>query len=85
MATFDQHAYYRTAVLPVFADYCGYSNPGEMHHWLKVIHVPLELWRDGEPPSSADLSVEQFSDFLERVLRHGGEEQLDFPPPRGSE
>lgn len=83
MATFDQHAYYRIAVLPIWADYCGYSNPGEMHYWLKVIHISPELWLDGEPPSCAVLDVEQFSDFLERVIRHGVEERLSFPPPRG--
>ena len=87
MATFEQHAYYRTTVLPKWADYCGYANPGEMHYWLKVIHIPTSLWvwKDGslEPPSCAHLSVEQFSDFLEAVLFHAGEERIYIPPPKG--
>lgn len=86
MATFDQHAYYRSQVLPVWAEYCGYANLGEMHYWLKVLHIPPDLWVwDGEelvPPSSAILTVEQFSAFLERVLFHAGEEQLYIPPPK---
>jgi hypothetical protein len=89
VATFDQHAYYRSTVLPQFNQYCGYACLSQLHYWLKVEHIPpsLWVWQDGKlvPPSSADLSVEQFSDFLEAVLMHAGEWQILIDPPRGSE
>jgi len=72
-------------VLPKFAEYCGYALQTDLHYELKREHIPPSLWVDGEPPSSAALTVEQFSDFLERVLFHAGEWQIDIPSLRGSE
>lgn len=95
-ATQDQHGYYRSTVLPLAADEWGWGDPAELHYRLKEKHlpaiVPVEEWprrRVGaeetvEPPSSADLTVEQFSAFLQAVIDQMTEAGIAVPPPRGS-
>jgi len=92
--TQDQHGYYRGVVLPLLADEWGWADQAELHFRLKERHIPPELWvprylgREApmrEPPSSADLTVEQFSAFLQAVIDHATEEGISVPPPRGKE
>ena len=89
MATYEQHGYYRRKVLPALAEAWGDAVLSELHLDLKREHIPPDLWiwQDGEfkPPSTADLTVEQFSAFLQRVLNHAAQWQTPVPPPRGSE
>lgn len=92
-ASHDQHAYYRAAVLPLLAEEWGWSDHGELHYRLKEKHIPAELWverRIGKalervPPSSADLTVEQFAAFLQGVIDHATEEGIRVPAPSGSD
>jgi hypothetical protein len=93
--TQDQHGYYRSTVLPLLADEWGWADPGELHFRLKEKHlppiVPVEFWpyrklgavEMREPPSIADLTVAQFSVFLQAVIDHATEEGIRVPPPRG--
>jgi hypothetical protein len=95
--TQDQHGYYRGVVLPLLADEWGWSDQAELHYRLKERHlppiVPIQEWpyrklgrfETREPPSSADLTVEQFSAFLQAVIDHATEERISVPPPRGKE
>jgi len=85
VATHEQHKWYRGVVLPILAEHWGWAVKSELHRALKVEHIPPSLWIDGEPPSSAALDVEQFSAFLQSVLYHAGEEQIEIPPPGGRE
>jgi len=90
--TLDQFGYYRSTVLPLLAETWGWADHAELHFRLKEKHIPPELWvprylgREApmkEPPSSADLTVEQFSAFLQAVIEHAQEEGIAVPPPRG--
>lgn len=91
--TQSQHGYYRSTVLPLLAEEWGYGNPAELHYRLKEKHlpaiVPVEQWPvrafGPEPPSSADLTVEQFSLFLDAVLNQAKDAGIAVPAPRGSE
>lgn len=92
-ATHDQHGYYRSTVLPLLAEEWGWGDPDELHYWLKVKLVPTDLWvekRIGkqlfvQPPSSGDLTVEQYSAFLQAVLDLAADSGIAVPPPRGRE
>ena len=93
-ARHTQHGYYRSTVLPLLAEEWGWADPGELHFRLKEKHIPPELWvprylgREAPmkgPPSSADLTVEQFAAFLQSVIDHAVEEGIRVPPPRGRE
>lgn len=91
-ATVDQHGYYRSTVLPLLADEWGWGDPDELHYWLKAKFIPTDLWVErrigGElsvqPPSSADLTVEQYGAFLQKVLDMAKDAGIAVPPPRGS-
>ena len=92
--THDKHGYYRSTVLPLLAEEWGWADQAELHFRLKEKHIPPELWvprylgREApmmEPPSSADLTVEQFAAFLQAVIDHATEEGIRVPPPRGKE
>lgn len=91
--THEQHGYYRSTILPLLAEEWGWSDPAELHYRLKEKHIPHELWitrRIGdaetlEPPSMADLTVEQASAFIQAVIDHATEERISIPPPRGKD
>ena len=94
-ASHSQHGYYRAEVLPFLADAWGWGDVAELHHELKVKHlpgiIPVEDWPRRklgsewvvEAPSSADFSVEQFSRYLQAVLDHAMDAGTPVPPPRG--
>lgn len=96
-ASHSQHGYYRSEVVPFLADAWGWGDPDELHHHLKVKHlpgiIPVEDWprrRLGdewvtEVPSSADFTVEQFSAYLQKVLDQALDCGTPVPPPRGRE
>jgi len=95
--TLDQHSYYRAVVLPLLADEWGWADQAELHYRLKEKHlppiVPIQGWpyrklgkvEMREPPSMADLTVEETAAFMQAVILHAGEEGIRVPPPRGSE
>lgn len=92
-ATQDQHGFYRSTVLPLLAEEWGWGDPDELHYWLKVKLIPTDLWTEKrvgkqllvQPPSSGDLTVEQYSAFLQAVLDLAADSGIAVPPPRGSE
>ena len=96
-ATQDQHGYYRGVVLPILAEEWGWGDPTQLHIELKARLlpgiVPMEEWpmcRIGhevriEPPSHADLDVEQFRLYLDAVLAMAADAGVIVPPPTGSE
>ena len=96
-ATHNQHGYYRAEVLPFLAEEWGWGDVAELHHALKVQHlpgiIPVEDWprrKFGadwsiEVPSSAEFSVEQFSRFLQAVLDQAIDAGSPVPPPRGAQ
>ena len=96
-ATREQHGYYRGIVLPFLAREWGWGDAAELHYGLKRKHmpaiIPIEEWtasRIGrevkmEPPSHADLDVEQFRLFLDAVLAEAMDSGITVPPPAGKE
>jgi hypothetical protein len=93
-ARHTQHGYYRSTVLPLLAEEWGWADQAELHFRLKEKHIPPELWVSRylgrevptkEPPSSADLTVEQFAAFVQAVIDHATEEGIRVPPPREKE
>jgi len=95
-ASHDQHGYYRSTVLTLLAEEWGWGDPTELHHELKVLHLPAIIPLDEWPlrkigagnvrvvPSSADFTVEQYSAFLQAVLDQAADAGIVVPPPRGS-
>jgi hypothetical protein len=89
--TQDQYGYYYSTILPLLAEEWGWSDPAELHYRLKEKHIPRALWvkrRIGgvetlEPPSMADLTVEQTAAYMQAVIDHATEEGIRIPPPRG--
>jgi len=93
--TLDQHGYYRSTVLPLLAEEWGWADQAELHYRLKEKHlppiVPVERWpyrklgkiEMREPPSMADLTVEETAAFMQAVIDHATEEGIRVPPPRG--
>jgi hypothetical protein len=96
-ATQDQHGYYRGPVLRALCEAWGWGDPAELHYALKLHHlpaiIPIEEWparRIGrelviEPPSHADLDVEQFRQYLDLVLAQAADDGVIVPPPTGQE
>lgn len=87
--TREQMGYYRGVVLPLLAEEWGWDDRDELHFRLKEKHIPRELWtkrRLGaeelcEPPSSADLTQEQFSEFLTAVITQATHDGIVVPEP----
>jgi hypothetical protein len=91
----DQFGYYRGVILPLLAEEWGWADQAELHYRLKEKHlppiVPVERWpyrklgnvEMREPPSMADLTVEETSAFLQAVIDHATEEGIRVPQPRG--
>jgi hypothetical protein len=96
-ASHDQHGYYRACILPLLAEEWGWGDPGELHRELKLLHlpkvIPVEEWprrRIGrneivDVPSCADMSIDQFRQFLQAVLDQAADAGVIVPPPRGVE
>ena len=91
--TRDQMGYYRGVVLPLLAESWGWDDTDELHFrlkekWLPPI-IPVNQWpyrklgtvEMREPPSSADLTMEQFSAFLTAVITHAAHEGITVPEP----
>lgn len=95
--TLDQHGYYRAVVLPLLSEEWGWADPRELHRELKLLHlpgiVPFEDWpvrrvgsaERSEVPSCADLTLEQMSAFIDKVINQAREASIDVPPPRKAE
>jgi hypothetical protein len=79
-----QLALYFAAVVPPYADYCGYD-PDEMHKELKRAYLVPQLVVSRltgeeikELPSLRDLNVEEMTAYLERCLREGRQLGITF-------
>jgi len=72
-----QNRYYQGVVVPLLAEHIGYEQP-EMHEVLKHEFLPYGT------RSTTDLTVAEFTDYLERICRWAAE-KMDcvIPPPRG--
>lgn len=92
--TVNQMAYYRSAVLMTCysADmFMHFDNKDEIHEhyfapmflsYVKVVNIPGQKpYEDKSKRSLADLSKEEMSNFLERVLAHCAELDIQVPPP----
>ena len=86
-ATTNQHAYYRSTVLPIIAEWCGYdardgSDLEKIHIGLKRKVFGVRIVNGLEVVvSHADVDVEEFSDFLDKVLRWAAEGGCYVPGP----
>lgn len=87
--TNDQLGYYHSVVLPEFAEHYGEDSLDAMHYTLKdmfLTKIEITNHITGEiilrVPSLADLSVEQMSEFLERVIRQAALNGWEITPPR---
>ncbi len=95
--TLDQHGYYRAVLLPMAGEEWGWGDLAELHYRLKEKHlpgiIPLEDWPRRyvggewrlEPPSMADLTKEQSSAFIQKVIDQMTDAGIAVPPPRGKE
>ena len=95
--TLDQHGYYRAVLLPLAAEEWGWADPAELHYRFKELHlpgiVPIERWPRRqvggewrlEPPSMADLTKEESSALMQKVVDQMQEAGINVPPPRGKE
>lgn len=93
--TLDQHGYYRAVVLPLLAEEWGWGNPAELHHELKLLHlpgiIPAEEWPrrklggqwQMEPPSMGDMSMDESRQLIDKVLAQAADDGIVVPPPRG--
>jgi hypothetical protein len=87
--TQDQMGYYRSVVLPEFAREYGEDSLDAMHYTLKSEFLPKQeqvnhitgeiLYR---VPSLADLTIEEFSGFLDAVIRQAAINGWPITPPR---
>lgn len=82
--TNPQLALYFSQVVPTWAEFAGYD-PDEMHKELKRAYLVPQLVVSRltgeeikEMPSLADLNVEEMSAYLERVLREGRQQGIQF-------
>lgn len=94
--TQDQMGYYRGVVLPLLAEEWGWADHAELHFRLKEKLlppiIPINQWpwrklgRDEikEPPSMADMNVEQTSAYLQAVIDLAVEMGVEVPEPRRS-
>jgi hypothetical protein len=83
--TNPQLALYFDVLLPAFAEHCGYDEK-DMHQELKLAWMPLHATVSRltgeermEIPSLADASVDEMSQFIERLYREGDSMGLRFP------
>lgn len=81
----EQNAYYWAVVVKMIADHCGYRTQEEVqgvHEELRrkflTGHGPL-----GVTPSTAILSTEEFSEYLEAVRRWAADELSIYIPEPG--
>lgn len=80
----SQNRYYWGVVLPTLAEWSGHESE-ELHQYMKDWHLPLvdrklpsgELMRIY--PSTASLSVEEFSAFVDKVVRWAAEQGVRVP------
>ena len=86
-ASANQHAYYRGVVLPVISAHCGYDasdrqDLARVHDGLKRLVFGVEERHGIEVVvSHADLDVEEFRGFLDKVIRWAAEEGCYIPAP----
>lgn len=81
-----QNRYWHGIVIPLFADHCGYEF-AEMKDALALKLIPKEVvdMDTGEvrivPGHTADLTVKDFNDLIERAQRLGAEMDIYIPDP----
>jgi hypothetical protein len=82
--TNPQLALYFSQVVPAWSEYTGYD-PDEMHKELKRAYLAPQLAISRltgeermELPSLADLSAEEMTAYLERVIREGRQQGIVF-------
>jgi len=88
--TRDQMGYYRSTVLPQFAEQYGDDDIAAVHYVLKdmflrkiATHNKLTGEMVYSVPSLADVSMEEMSEFLDKVLRRAALEGYTISEPRG--
>ncbi len=82
--TMNQHRYYFGVVLKVFGDYCGYD-PEELHEACKheflraYVTIGEKAYRSAR--STTTLTTEEFSEYLDKVIRLAAEQGCYIPQP----
>lgn len=86
--TGPQNRFWHGVVIPAFADHCGYRVE-EMKEVLSLQLIPVTVRGfDGHetviPGHTADLTVEQFNDLIERAQQLGAEMDIYIPDPESA-
>lgn len=79
--TLPQHRYYRAAIVPAIASYCGYESHAEAHRAIKSAFYGIPP-NDPNLPSMADMPKEECQRFMDFALRQAAELSLVIPDPR---
>jgi hypothetical protein len=74
------HAYYRSTIVPLVREYCGYLTDNEAHAALKAAFYGLDP--RGELPSMAAMDQETACRFLDFVIIEAAQLGLVLPDPR---
>lgn len=82
----QQNSYYWGVVLPIIAEHTGHSS-NELHEIYKRLFLPPRIisyaGRDLKMPSStADLSISEFIEYIDRIVVHAGEMGVVIPEPK---
>lgn len=82
-----QNAYYWGVVVPIYADYVGEEDPDDAHEDLKAEFSWSETFVDKQGrehrkiKSTAKMTTEEFSQYLERIWLWADKEGLRIPRP----
>ncbi len=78
----SQNSYYWGVVIPLFAEYCGYDDPQDLHYALKVkfLSEPEEHGL-GRVRSTSSLTTAEFTEYVERVRKLAAEHGVYVPDP----
>ncbi len=81
----SQNAYMWVAVIPIIADYSGYTEM-ETHEVLKARFLGREVVTFAgkevvRTKSTADLSTDEFANYLEQIIAWAASEGIVIPPP----
>jgi hypothetical protein len=64
------NAYYWSVVLPMLADYVGHDKKEDMH---------LDLKKHFNVKSTSEMKVEEFQEYLAKVIRFAAEQGVNIP------
>jgi hypothetical protein len=82
--TTQQHRWYRSKIVPAYANHAGFESLEEAHRAFKAGFFDLHP-DDPDLPSMKSMSKEEATRFLDYVLRQAAEMRLviEDPIPRG--